>query len=202
MKLRTLGSAATAIALAAGLGMANVGTADAGTADLGTAHASASTRAYYWMSAHTYTFVSWSPDAGDSCLDDSNNGDGTDNLRAFTCNGMAWQKWKVTEYANGWAQLMNLATGRCLDYSNDGNHFGLRTYECNGPSFNSGFQQWAMVNRYTAAGAYESVLKSGRWEEDNTDMCLDVSNVGTRGYPCNGPSQDSGYQGWTVLDQT
>ncbi|QUQ64481.1 RICIN domain-containing protein [Kutzneria sp. CA-103260] len=163
--------------------------------------ASAATSAQYWQSAHTYYFISWSPDAPDSCLDDSNTGpNGTDNLRAFTCNGQAWQNWTVIDYANGWAQLENQATKRCLDYSLGS---GLRTFPCYQNSFNGGWQQWALVNRTTASGGAEQVLKSAINQENGANTCIDVSSAyGTVGLPCGGIRQDAGYQGWSVMDDT
>ena len=111
---------------------------------------------------------------------------------------MSYQQWQVITLANGWAQLKNLATNRCLDYSQGA---GLRTYPCNPWSFSDGFQEWALIERVNAAHQTHTVLKSGRWQEDGRDMCVDVSlGAGTRGFPCNGGSQDAGYQAWTTYD--
>lgn len=192
MRLRTIGMTAAAMTIAAGLGIAGSGTANA------------STTVDYLLAGHTYTFITWAPGVQDSCLDDSNYTDGKDNLRAFTCNEMTYQKWTVIDYANGWVQLRNQATNRCLDYSNDSNHFGLRTFTCGTDNFTAGWQRWALVNRTTASGGDEDVLKSANtWDPPYGSQCVDVSmEAGTRAYPCNGASQDAGYQGWTVLDVT
>ena len=184
MNLRRLGTAA-AITMSLGLGLATAGTAQAST----------SRPANYFTSNITYVFHSWSPQIGDGCLDDSNTGaNGGDNLRTFSCNGQSYQEWKVLDFSNGWAQLQNQATGRCLDYSPG----LLRTYPCNGPSFDNWYQAWTVVNRFSSSGAYEQVIKSGYASAGNGNICLDASNLGTRGYACNGASQDSGFQGWTL----
>ncbi|MEY9969271.1 hypothetical protein ABIA33_007359 [Streptacidiphilus sp. MAP12-16] len=181
--LRRLGSAAAAIGLVVGLGVAGGGTAHAAT-DYG-----------YWQYGHVYTFVTWYQSAPDSCLDDSNGG----GTRTFGCNNLNYQKWKVINLSSGYAQLENLATGRCLDWSPQ---YGLRTFGCYPSSFNGGWQMWARVHRTSASGGAEEVLQNGRWQDGETWQCLDDSQYGVRGYPCNGPSQDAGYQGWTVIDVT
>jgi hypothetical protein len=189
LKFRALGSAAIAIGMAAALGIVQAGSA------------SASEPAWYWVSAHTYTFITSSPAAPDACLDDSNTGpNGKDNLRAFTCNGQAYQKWTVVNYANGWAQLENQATKRCLDYSLSS---GLRTFSCEQKSFDGGWQKWALVDRYTAGGSLQAVLKSAIKQENGTNTCIDISaEYGDVGFPCSGARQDYGYQGWHVYDDS
>jgi len=184
MNLRRLGTAA-AITMTLGFGLATTGTAQASTL-----HA-----ANYSGSNIPYQSRSGSPQIGDGCLDDSNTGpNGGDNLRTFTCNGQSYQDWKVLDFSNGWAQLQNQATHRCLDYSPG----LLRAYPCNDPSFDNWYQAWTVVNRFSSTGAYEQVIKSGYASAGNGNICLDASNLGTRGYACNGPSQDSGFQGWTL----
>ncbi|MFJ5925546.1 RICIN domain-containing protein [Kitasatospora sp. NPDC092948] len=156
-----------------------------------------STNATYWIGGNNYT---------GRCVDDSSDSSLPDGnlLRGFPCyansyNG-GWQKWKVITSANGYAQLQNGATGLCLDDSNrsDGSDY-LRGFPCYANSFNGGWQGWRIVNRTRANGSYEQVLQNGA-----TGRCLDDSNAGSNGgdllrtYPCNGLSQDSGYQGWDL----
>lgn len=74
------------------------------------------------------------------CLDDSN----AYGLRAYPCNGSAYQKWQslITEtnldhwryWIGAPAGLRNHLTNRCLDDSS----LGLRTFGCNGTVF----QRW------------------------------------------------------------
>ncbi len=64
------------------------------------------------------------------CIDDSVQG-----LRAFTCNGRDFQKWKVTPAGNGWFVLKNVHTGLCLDYSP---RYRLRAIRCS----SADYQQW------------------------------------------------------------
>lgn len=186
MRLRALGSATAALAMALGLAVANTGTA--------TAEAQASN----WTYGHVYRFISMSPDYyhSSTCLDDSGSSP-SGYLRNFTCNGQNYQQWKVTALNNGWAQLKNVNTGRCLDYSHA---YQLRTYVCNGPSFTGGWQGWAMINRSAFNGS--QVLKSAT-NEDPSSMCVDISSGGgTRGFACNGSSQDAGYQSFWAEDDS
>lgn len=134
---------------------------------------------------------------------DSSHADGN-LLRGFPCGqgnyDGGWQKWKVIALANGYAQLQNSATNLCLDDStrSDGSDY-LRGFPCYPNSFNGGWQGWRIVNRTRANGYYEQVLQNRA-----TGRCLDDSNAGLngtdllRGYPCNGSSQDAGYQGWDI----
>ncbi|MFD9124560.1 ricin-type beta-trefoil lectin domain protein [Kitasatospora sp. NPDC059571] len=187
MKLRALGSATAALALALGLAVAGTGTA---TAESQTTN---------WTNGHVYRFISLSPDYyhASTCLDDSGTSP-SGFLRNWTCNGQDYQQWKVIALSNGWAQLKNVHTGRCLDYSHA---YHLRTYVCNGPSFTGGWQGWAMINR-TVSGQSQQVLKSAT-NEDPTSMCVDISSGGgTRGYACNGASQDAGYQSFWAMDES
>jgi hypothetical protein len=47
------------------------------------------------------------------CLDHNN----IDGVRAYPCNGGAWQQWSVHVWGDSTRQLRNVATGKCLDYS-------------------------------------------------------------------------------------
>lgn len=188
MKFRTLGYAAAAVGMAAALGITQAGSASA-------------SNGRYWISAHSYTFVTWSPSAPDECLDDSNTGpNGKDNLRVFTCNSQVFQRWTVVNLANGWAQLENEATGRCLDYSLSS---GVRTFPCGLENFDGGWQKWALVDRYdSGGGGIGQVLKSAINQDSGTNTCLDISLDGVLGLPCSGARQDYGYQSWSVVDNT
>ncbi|WP_042365137.1 RICIN domain-containing protein [Streptacidiphilus neutrinimicus] len=172
----------------------------AGAATIGLAGSASASNGNYWISGHTYVFVTWSPAAPDECLDDSNTGaGGRDNLRTFTCNSQSYQDWTVVNISNGWAQLENGATHRCLDYSIG----DLRTFPCYANSFNGGWQKWALVNRTTAGGGAEQVLKSAINQNDGSNTCIDISaQYGLVGLTCSGARQDYGYQGWTAVDQT
>lgn len=178
-KLRTrLARAVTALAVAGGVSMTG---ATAAHADGGTA--------YGWQVGHDYIIGShWSG----GCLDDSNDF----GLRTYECNQNSvdggWQRWRVVNWSSGYGQLKNVNTGRCLDWSSD---YGLRTYECNNPSFANGYQKWALEFFNTSAGATIQVLRNGINAPWN---CLDESEYGVRGYPCNDPSKNSGYQSWWV----
>jgi hypothetical protein len=190
MNLRTLGSAAAAIGLAAGISLTQAAGAYAGAP------------VYYWQNGHTYEFISWSPDPTGTCLDDSNTGTGgSDNLRAFACNSTGYQRWTVSQTDGEWAQLTNDATNRCLDLSIQNGTPLLRTFGCNDASFDNGYQAWELVNRTAPDGGAEAVLESGL-NGGAADLCVDVSTYGTRGFPCNGASQDNGYQSWTPVDVT
>ncbi|WEP00501.1 hypothetical protein A6P39_004305 [Streptomyces sp. FXJ1.172] len=167
-----------------------------GTALTGTSTAHAASNPFAWYMGYSYTFASWY-DQG--CLDDSD----AYGLRSYPCNTPSiengYQKWKVINWSSGYAQLQNQATGRCLDWSPGA---GLRTFPCYADSFTGGWQEWKWVNRTTADGRQEEVLQNGRWQDGEAWQCLDDSAYGVRGYPCNGPSQDNGYQGWNISNST
>ena len=176
--LRRLTGAAAAIGLMVGLGIAGTGTAQA------------SSRWTYWALGYDYGAQSW---YNGNCLDDS----AQFGLRTYPCNGGVWQKWRVINLDNlGYAQLQNQSTLNCLDWSPQ---YGLRTFPCYANSFNGGWQKWMMVNRTMPSGpqGFESVLLNGYPNSPN--QCLDNSQFGVRGYACNGPSQDAGYQGWSLF---
>lgn len=88
-----------------------------------------------------------------------------------------------------------------MDDSLDSGHADgnlLRGFPCYANSYNGGWQKWRIVNRYTANGAYQQVLQNvstGRCLDDSTNS--DGSD-NLRAYPCNGPSQDGGWQGWDL----
>ncbi|GAA2750019.1 RICIN domain-containing protein [Kitasatospora cinereorecta] len=94
----------------------------------------------------------------------------------------------------------NQNTGRCLDDSGDNSHDLLRGFVCNQGSVDGGWQKWQVIYRTTANGVGQLVLKNGY--QKNGNFCLDDSGDGNhdlmRGYPCNGSSQDGGWQGWTL----
>lgn len=186
MTRRAVAMTAATIALATGAAVASAGTAQA-YGNTGT-----------WDYGYNYALHSW---YNDQCLDDSNTGpNGTDNLRMFPCYASSYtngyQKWQVIQLQYGnYAQLKNMATGRCLDWSPN----ILRTYPCNDYSYNAGYQKWPIVNRYTANGQLEQVLRNEFLPTSTSSYtCLDDSVYGVRGYPCNGTSQDDGYQGWNI----
>ncbi|MEU5443731.1 RICIN domain-containing protein [Streptomyces griseofuscus] len=170
----------------------------------GTAQAAGTTD--FWSYNHSY-WLGPNNNTG-RCVDDSEDLTVPDHnlLRGFGCydNSYAggWQRWLVIgkNNANGSAQLFNAATGLCLDDStrSDGSDY-LRGLTCYADSFSGGWQAWRIVNRTTASGSYQQVLQNV-----NTGRCLDDSNAGNsgtdllRGYPCNGSSQDHGYQGWDI----
>jgi hypothetical protein len=84
---------------------------------------------------------------------------------------------------NGGYFLENGNTKLCID---DSSQYGLRGYPCNGPSYNSGYQQWI----HNGSSPYQL-------QNRKTGLCIDDSSqYGLRGYPCNGPSYNSGYQAW------
>ncbi|GAA1950740.1 RICIN domain-containing protein [Kitasatospora viridis] len=139
------------------------------------------------------------------CVDDSfdSNAVSGNLLRGFPCLANSysggWQEWTVVEVSSGGASLQNAATGLCLDDSDAGPNGSdlLRGFPCNGLSW----QHWRIVNRYTGTSpSYpQQVLQN-----EATGRCLDDSDAGPggsdllRGYPCNGPSQDGGWQGWDL----
>jgi hypothetical protein len=58
-----------------------------------------------------------------------------------------------------------------------------------------------MINR-TVSSQSRQVLKSAT-KEDPTSMCVDISTGGgTRGYACNGASQDAGCQSFRAMDES
>ncbi|MFE3412289.1 RICIN domain-containing protein [Streptomyces mirabilis] len=139
------------------------------------------------------------------CVDDSidSNAISGNLLRGYPCNGYNWQKWRVIEIedigGDTYAALKNDATGLCLDDSNGGPNGAdlLRGYPCNGYNW----QKWRIVSRITGTNPayFQQVLQNA-----GTGRCLDDSDAGRggsdllRGYPCNGPSQDGGWQGWDL----
>jgi hypothetical protein len=181
---------AAAVAVAVGLIMVNSGSADAAPA-------------WAWQTGHIYRLQSLSPDVGDTCMQDSNtltnhNGNWVDWVRNEPCDLYdTSQRWQVVINANGWANLESVSHSHCLDYSQQ---YGLRGLTCSNNSFTGGWQEWRLVKRQ-AYGITQAVLENGRYQEDNANMCADLSiQYGLRGYPCNGASQDSGYQAWLVFD--
>ncbi|MEE4540399.1 RICIN domain-containing protein [Streptomyces sp. V4-01] len=76
------------------------------------------------------------------CLDGSA---GSAGLRTYTCSAASYnngyQKW-VIYWENAdrtWVDWKNVATGKCLDYSQGG---GLRLNTCSSASFTNGYQEW------------------------------------------------------------
>ncbi|MEU5879764.1 RICIN domain-containing protein [Spirillospora sp. NPDC047279] len=106
-----------------------------------------------------------------ACLDDSFEY----GLRGFPCNGFDFQRWNTILRGDASWTVTNLATGRCLDHSDE---YGLRSIVCNG----NAHQEWIILD---TGGALE--LRNRK-----TRLCLDDSQVGVRGFPCN--SLD--YQRW------
>ncbi|MFF3907848.1 hypothetical protein ACFYZJ_18055 [Streptomyces sp. NPDC001848] len=196
--MRTITKRAIQGALAATLALGGIAAAS------GTAQAYGNTD---WWDVNSLGYWLGGNNSTKRCVDDSyapNLPDGN-LLRGFPCAQYnysgGWQQWKVIALSNGYAQLQNGATGLCLDDStrlSDGSDY-LRGFPCYTQSFSGGWQGWRIVNRTTAAGYYEQVLQNAA-----TGRCLDDSNAGPngsdllRGYPCNGPSQDNGYQGWDI----
>ncbi|MBD0734920.1 hypothetical protein [Streptomyces sp. CBMA29] len=181
---------AAAVAMAAGLILANTGSADAAPA-------------WSWQTGHIYRLESLSPDAGNTCMQDTResttyNGHPVDWVRNVPCDLYDTSyRWQVVINANGWANLENVASSNCLDYSQE---YGLRGFPCYDTSYTGGWQEWRLVTRQ-AHGITQVVLQNGRYQEDHANMCADLSlQYGLRGYPCNGTSQDSGYQAWLVFD--
>lgn len=88
------------------------------------------------------------------CIDDSHEG-----LRVFPCNGLNYQKWRITVWPNGTRELRSVATGRCIDHS----HEGLRSFPCN----RSAYQSWK-VRKHTL-GINLGNLHTGRYLMSATD---------------------------------
>lgn len=183
---------AAAVTLAAGLSLAGAASAHAAPA-------------WSWQAGHTYVLKSLSPDVSGTCMQDADepttyHGHSVDWVRNVPCNSYdTSQRWQVVTYANGWANLENVRDSRCLDYSQE---YGLRGFGCYTTSFAGGWQQWRLVTRWHN-GQIQAVLENGRYQEDQANMCADLSlRFGLRGYPCNGPSQNSGYQAWIIDDVT
>ncbi|SOE24992.1 Ricin-type beta-trefoil lectin domain-like [Streptomyces sp. OK228] len=191
-------------AVAAGLALGGVAVAT------GTAAAGVGVNTDHWQVEHDYWIGP--NDNTNRCVDDSIDPNSKDGnlLRGFPCyqNSYSggWQKWHVISVdPNGYAQLKNMSTGLCLDDSNGGPNGTelLRGYSCNGGSYDGGWQKWKIVNRNTGTSPsyYQQVLQNA-----NTGRCLDDSDAGNggsdllRGYPCNGGSQDGGWQGWYIYD--
>ncbi|MBQ1090556.1 helix-turn-helix domain-containing protein [Streptomyces sp. B93] len=98
-----------------------------------------------------------------NCLDDSLDQD----LRAYRCNGMSYQRWTVRSSADGTRQLRNHATGRCLADGGTGPH-AL-------PCDRSAAQKWTLL-------AHEDEAVGLR--NQTTGRCLDDSTMGLRARPC------------------
>ncbi|MFF7195019.1 hypothetical protein ACFZAM_15065 [Streptomyces sp. NPDC008079] len=150
---------AAAVAMAAGLILATTGSADAAPA-------------WSWQTGHIYRLESLSPDAGNTCMQDSRelttyHGHPVDWVRNAPCD--------LYDTSYRWQVVINA-------------------------SYTGGWQEWRLVTRQ-AHGITQVVLQNGRYQEDHANMCADLSlQYGLRGYPCNGTSQDSGYQAWLVFD--
>jgi hypothetical protein len=100
------------------------------------------------------------------CIDDSF----AYGLRAFPCNGLAFQTFDVIPQPDGRWVLRNRATARCID---DSLAYGLRAFPCNNLSFQ------AFAPRKEPAGFYELRNKA-------TGRCIDDSYAyGLRAFPCN-----------------
>ena len=144
------------------------------------------------------------------CLDDSTASNGSDLLRDFPCvqasYDSGYQKWIVIRVANvdqygyaQWGQLQNAATHRCLDWSYQ---FGLRAFNCSYNSFDGtgmwqAWESWpTSLPTNNGGDVYGWILQNG--QSDYGNYCLDDSApYGVRGFPCNGSSQQAGYQFWT-----
>jgi hypothetical protein len=105
----------------------------------------------------------------DRCIDDSL----AYGLRAFLCNGLAFQTFDTITQADGSWALKNQATNRCID---DSLAYGLRAAPCNGLAFQ------AFAHYLEPAGFHELRNKV-------TGRCIDDSFAyGLRAFPCNGMS--------------
>lgn len=145
--LRTLVIAAAALALALGVGMVSA------------------------PDAHAYGYINSMQNRNTGrCVDDSTSY----GVRAFSCNGLNYQRWFTNQGSFAEFVLTNQATGRCLDDSN----YGLRSIGCNGGAF----QKWLLQDRGNG------VEVRNVW----TGKCLDDSGAGLRTFSCNGLN----YQRW------
>ncbi|WP_052591712.1 RICIN domain-containing protein [Luteipulveratus mongoliensis] len=84
------------------------------------------------------------------CIDDSDQG-----LRMMDCESdNPHQQWEVRKWNDNTRQLKNVATGRCLDHSNQ---YGVRTFTCHDPSSDfSKFQSWTVDHKSGSAGDGEA----------------------------------------------
>ncbi|WP_442971880.1 ricin-type beta-trefoil lectin domain protein [Rhodococcus sp. WMMA185] len=108
-----------------------------------------------------------------ACLDSSSFG-----VRGFPCNGLAYQRWNVSQLDFAQFELESHGTWQCLDH-NDA--YGLRTSECRTLSTN---QKWNITNK----GGLEIRNRA-------TNKCLDDSALGVRVITCN----DTVYQRWSLI---
>ena len=115
---RIVAATATAVLTAAGLGISAAGTASAAETGRDTPQS---------LNGITYSYALQNQNTG-RCVDDSF----AYGLRAFTCNGMNFQKFNFYQQSNGSWVLQNQNTGRCVD---DSLAYGLRAFTCNGMNF-------------------------------------------------------------------
>ncbi|GAA1185205.1 GH43 family beta-xylosidase [Kitasatospora gansuensis] len=115
----------------------------------------------------SYTFVNRS---SGKCLDlaDGSSADGA-NVRLWTCNGAAAQKWRVEDQADDTSRLVNVASGKVLDLA-----------DCSGAD-GADLRQWSWLNN--TCQRFRLVLSdSGGWvrlANAATGKVADVANCGT-----------------------
>ncbi|WP_084721693.1 RICIN domain-containing protein [Rhodococcus marinonascens] len=108
-----------------------------------------------------------------ACLDNSSFG-----LRAFSCNGLDFQRWNFLFTDDLVYVVQNLSTGLCLDHSTQN---GLRALGCNTGSVS---QRWVVMDLGNGI-QFQTVLNNN---------CLDDSGLGLRAISCNGGQ----YQRWNL----
>ncbi|MEU1444069.1 hypothetical protein ACFY1B_52355 [Streptomyces mirabilis] len=129
------------------------------------------------------------------CIDDSADF----GLRSYPCNLPSFNNgyqsftfWYDNSAPSPTVQIQNANTGDCIDdNTNASGQDVLRHWPCSGASFSNGNQKW-WISWYWG----NPVLKNAA-----TLRCLDDSNdFGLRGYDCNAPSIQNGYQRWQYLN--
>ncbi|KQV13915.1 MULTISPECIES: family 43 glycosylhydrolase [unclassified Kitasatospora] len=104
------------------------------------------------------------------CLDlvDGSSADGA-NVRQFTCNGAAAQKWRVEDQADDTSRLVNVASGKVLDLA-----------DCSGAD-GADLRQWSWLNN--SCQRFRLVISdSGGWVRlvnASSGKVADVANCGT-----------------------
>jgi len=149
-------------------------------------------------------YYSISSDSGAGCIDDS----AQYGVRLYPCNSssiasgyQAWYAYYVgydpISGVYGSAQLQNVKTGQCLDYSL---RYGLRAYSCNSTSFLNGYQAWTVLYGQTTSGRYAEDLRVKAGDDSNYESLDYSSQYGLRCYIDNNQSFWNGYQAFHIYN--
>ncbi|HSC86474.1 MAG TPA: RICIN domain-containing protein, partial [Polyangiaceae bacterium] len=92
-------------------------------------------------------------------------------IQSQTCNGSAFQQWKVVKDAAGYSELVNVGSGKCMDLTGGSTALGtnIQQWSCSGADYqkwnvsDQGSAQFAVLSKYSglALDVYEFSTANG-----------------------------------------